>query len=235
MTLRIDIVTGFPAMLESVLNESMIKKGRDNNAVSIHLHDLRNYTDDKHRTIDDYPYGGGPGMVLKVEPFIRCLEKIKKETEFDKAKIILMTPRGEKFSQKKAVQFCLEEHLIFLCGHYKGIDERIHDYCEISELSIGDYILSSGEISALVVVDSIVRLLPGVLKDIDSAWTDSFSDYLLDAPYYTRPEEFEGFKIPEVLKTGDHKKIEQWREQKKIEVTKKIRPDLYKKYLKTIK
>lgn len=235
MTLRIDIVTGFPAMLESVLNESMIKKGRDNNAVSIHLHDLRDYTDDKHRTIDDYPYGGSPGMVLKIEPFIKCIEHIKKVTEFEKAKIILMTPRGVQFSQKRAVQLSLEKHLVFLCGHYKGIDERIYNYCEINEISIGDYVLSSGEISALVVIDSVVRLLPDVLKDIDSAWTDSFSDNLLDAPYYTRPEEFKGLKVPDVLKTGDHKKIEQWHEKKKIEITKKLRPDLYKEYIKTIK
>ena len=235
MTLRIDIVTGFPAMLETVLNESMIKKGRENKAVSIHLHDLRDYADDKHRTIDDYPYGGGPGMVLKVEPFVRCLEHIKKKGTFEKTKVLLMTPKGEQFTQSRAVKLSLEKHLVFLCGHYKGIDERIYEYCEISDISIGDYVLSSGEISSLVVIDSIVRLLPGVLKDIDSAWTDSFSDNLLDAPYFTRPEEFDGLKVPSVLTTGDHKKIEEWRHEKKIEITKKVRPDLYKKYLKTIK
>lgn len=235
MTLRIDIVTGFPLMLKSVLNESMIKKGRDNKAVEIHLHDLRSFTTDRHRTIDDYPYGGGPGMVLKIEPFVKCLESLKKETDFEKAEIIIMSPKGEPFSQKKAVSLCTKENIIFLCGHYKGIDDRIFEYCNAKELSIGDYILSSGEISALVVIDSIVRLLPGVLKDIDSAWTDSFTDNLLDAPYFTRPPEFGGMKVPAVLMTGDHEKIEKWREEKKIEITKNNRPDLYKKYLKTIK
>jgi tRNA (guanine37-N1)-methyltransferase len=235
MTLRIDLVTGFPDMLETVLNKSMIKKGRDNNAVTIHLHNLRDFTRDKHKTIDDYPYGGGPGMVLKIEPFVRCLDKINKATDISDAEIFLMTPRGKTFTQKDAIKFSLKKHLIFLCGHYKGIDARIYDFYKINELSIGDYILSSGEISALVVVDAIVRLMPGVLKDIDSAWTDSFSDNLLDAPYYTRPEEYRGVKIPQVLSTGDHEKIDKWRTEQKEMITKKNRPDLYKKYLKSIK
>ena len=235
MTLRIDIVTGFPGILQSALNESMIKKGQENEAVKIHLHDLRDYTDDKHRTIDDYPYGGGAGMVLKVEPFVRCLEAINKRSEIAKAKIILMSPRGKQFVQKSAILLSLEKHLVFLCGHYKGIDQRIHNFFEIDEISIGDYILSSGEISALVVVDSIVRLLPGVLKDIDSAWTDSFSDELLDAPYFTRPEVFRDTKVPGVLISGNHSKIEGWRKNKKIEITKNKRPDLYNEYLKSIK
>ncbi len=235
MTLRIDIVTGFPGILKSALNESMIKKGRENNAVKIHLHDLRDYTEDKHRTIDDYPYGGGAGMVLKVEPFVCCLEAINKKSKIAKAQLILMSPRGKKLDQKASTRLSLEKHLIFLCGHYKGIDQRIHDFFEINEISIGDYVLSSGEISALVVVDSIVRLLPGVLKDIDSAWTDSFSDELLDAPYYTRPEIFREVKVPDVLLSGNHSKIEDWRKNKKIEITKKNRSDLYDEYLKSIK
>jgi len=235
MALRIDIVTGFPGILKPALNESMIKKGRDKNAVEIHLHDLRDYTDDKHRTIDDYPYGGGAGMVLKVEPFVRSMEAIDKQSKVADAKIILMSPRGEQFEQKRAIQLSLEKHLIFLCGHYKGIDQRIHEFFKIDEISIGDYILSSGEISALTVVDSVVRLLPGVLKDIDSAWTDSFSDELLDAPYFTRPEIFRDVKVPEVLLSGNHSKIENWRKNKKIEITKNNRVDLYNKYLKSIK
>lgn len=235
MTLRIDLVTGFPDMLETVLNESMIKKGRDNKAVTIHLHNLRDYTEDKHKTIDDYPYGGGPGMVLKIEPFVRCLEKINEQADTSNAEIILMTPRGKIFTQKEATKLTLKKHLIFLCGHYKGIDERIYDFCKINEISIGDYILSSGEISSLVVVDTIVRLMPGVLKDINSAWTDSFSDYLLDSPCFTRPEDYRGIKVPEVLVTGNHEKIEKWRSDQKKKITKKNRPDLYKKYLKSIK
>ncbi len=235
MALRIDIITGFPEILKSALNESMIKKGRNKNAVEIYLHDLRDYTDDKHRTIDDYPYGGGAGMVLKVEPFVRCLENIDKEACIKEAQIILMSPRGECFSQKRATQLCLKKHLIFLCGHYKGIDQRIHNFFKIDELSIGDYILSSGEISALVVVDSIVRLLPGVLKDIDSAWTDSFSDKLLDSPYYTRPEVFRDVKVPDVLVSGNHEKIKKWRNKQKIEITKNKRPDLYSEYIESIK
>jgi tRNA (guanine37-N1)-methyltransferase len=235
MALRIDIVTGFPDILKSALNESMIKKGRNKNAVKIYLHDLRDYTDDKHRTIDDYPYGGGAGMVLKVEPFVRCLESIDKEAPVNDARIILMSPRGDRFSQKRAIQLSLKKHLIFLCGHYKGIDQRIHNFFEIEELSIGDYILSSGEISALVVVDSIVRLLPGVLKDIDSAWTDSFSDKLLDSPYYTRPEVFRDVKVPDVLMSGNHEKIDKWRNKQKVEITKNKRPDLYNEYIESIK
>jgi tRNA (guanine37-N1)-methyltransferase len=235
MTLRIDLVTGFPAMLETILNESMIKKGRDNKAVTINVHNLRDYTEDRHKTIDDYPYGGGPGMVLKIEPFVRCLEKINETADVSKAEVILMTPRGKTFTQKDATKLTLKKHLVFLCGHYKGIDERIYDFCKINEISIGDYILSSGEISALVVVDAVVRLLPGVLKDIDSAWTDSFTDYLLDSPYYTRPEAFRDISVPQVLVTGNHEKIENWRMEEKKKITKKNRPDLYKKYLKTLK
>ncbi|MCB9058911.1 MAG: tRNA (guanosine(37)-N1)-methyltransferase TrmD [Calditrichae bacterium] len=235
MTLRIDIVTGFPLILNEALNQSIIKKGRDNNAVDIFLHDLRDFTDDKHRTIDDYPYGGGPGMVLKIEPFARCLNLINETNDISQAEIILMTPKGSQYSQKMATELSLQGHLIFLCGHYKGIDNRIHDFYKINEVSIGDYILSSGEIGALVVIDSIVRLLPGVLKDIDSAWTDSFTDNLLDVPYYTRPENFNGVDVPKVLLSGNHRNIDQWREKQRIEITKKYRPDLYEKHLKTIK
>ena len=235
MTLRIDILTGFPAILESALQQSMIKKGRDKNAATIHLHDLRDYTDDKHKTIDDYPFGGGPGMVLKIEPFIRCLEAIEKQHKTDDAEIILLTPRGSVYNQKTAIGLSLKKHLIFLCGHYKGIDQRIYDFYKIREISIGDFVLSSGEVGALVIIDSVIRLLPGVLKDIDSAWTDSFSENLLDASYYTRPENFRGVSVPKVLISGNHEKIEQWREKERVEITKKNRPDLYKKYLKTIK
>ena len=232
--MRIDIVTGFPKMLDSPLNESIIKIGRDKNIVNINIHDLRNYTTDKHRTIDDYPYGGGAGMVLKIEPIIRALDDIFKKTDVKKAHILLTSPRGELLRQPLATKLSLKEHIVILCGHYKGIDERIHEFYTVHEISIGDYILSSGEVAALAIVDSIVRLLPGVLKDIDSAWSDSFSDQLLDTPYYTRPEVFKGKRAPEVLLSGNHKKIEEWRNEQRKKATQKRRPDLYENYLKSI-
>ncbi len=222
-------------MLEGPLNESILRIGQKKEIVKILVHDLRDYTDDKHHTIDDYPYGGGPGMVLMVEPIVRALRDVFADTDQKKARILLTSPRGEQFKQETAIKFCLEEHLVILCGHYKGIDERIHEFFDIEEVSIGDYVLSSGEVAALTIVDSIVRLLPGVIKDIDSAWTDSFNDYLLDAPYYTRPENFENKKAPEVLLSGNHKNIDEWRQQKRKEITKERRPDLYKNYKKLTK
>jgi tRNA (guanine37-N1)-methyltransferase len=233
--MRIDIITGFPKMLKGPLNESILRIGQKKGIVKIFVHDLRDYTDDKHRTIDDYPYGGGPGMVLMVEPIVRALRGIFAETDQKKACILLTSPRGKQFKQDEAVKLSLKGHLVILCGHYKGIDERIHDFFEIEDISIGDYILSAGETAALVIVDAVVRLLPGVIKDIDSAWTDSFNDYLLDAPYYTRPEIFENNKAPEVLLSGNHKNIDEWRRQKRKEITKERRPDLYKNYKKLIK
>ena len=228
----IDIITGFPGILEAPLNESMIKIGRRNGAVDFRIHDLRDFTTDKHRTIDDYPYGGGPGMVLKPEPIAKALDKVLGGLKQDSFKILMPSPRGEKFDQALATKLSLENHLIFLCGHYKGIDERILELYPVREISVGDYILSSGEVASLVIIDSIVRLLPGVLKDIDSAWTDSFSDQLLDAPYYTRPESFKDIRVPEVLISGDHKKIADWRQDQKIKITRERRPDLYEKYKK---
>lgn len=233
--MRIDIITGFPDIVEAPLNESIIKMGRQKGAVEIVIHNLRDYTDDKHKTIDDYPYGGGPGMVLKVEPIVRALDAVFSDFAPDKANILLPSPRGKMLTQSKVTRYSLQEHLVIICGHYKGIDERVHDFYKIEEISIGDYILSAGEIAALVLVDAIVRLLPGVLKDIDSAWTDSFSDDLLDAPYYTRPADFRGIRVPEVLISGDHQRIEKWRWQKREEITRKRRPDLYEKYSKSNK
>ncbi len=232
--MRIDIVTGFPKMVEQPLNESIIKMGRRKNVVQIHIHDLRDFTDDRHRTIDDYPYGGGPGMVLKIEPFYRALQKIFETRDVTKSHIIMPSPRGRQLNQALVTELSLKEHLVFLCGHYKGIDERIHEFFPIDEISIGDYILSSGEVATLVIIDAIVRLLPGVIKDINSAWTDSFSDDLLDAPYYTRPEQFLGKKVPEVLLSGNHQKIAEWRQKMREKITRERRPDLYKKYLKSI-
>lgn len=231
--MRIDIITGFPRILESPLDESIIRQGIQKGLVNIHAHDLREFTDDKHRTIDDYPYGGGPGMVLKIEPFVRCMDRITEEAGIEGVEIILPTPRGNRFDQSKATELCLKDHLIFLCGHYKGIDERIHAFYKIRELSIGDFILSSGEIAALVMIDAMVRLLPGVIKDINSAWTDSFSDDLLDTPYYTRPEEYRGKRVPQVLLSGNHKQIDEWRKQASEKSTRERRPDLYEKYMKS--
>lgn len=219
-------------MLQGPLNESILRIAQKKGLAEILVHDLRDYTDDRHKTIDDYPYGGGPGMVLMVEPMVRALRDVFKDTDEKEARILLTSPRGRQLTQKAATRLSLDEHLVILCGHYKGIDERVHDFFEIEEISIGDYVLSAGEIAALVIVDSVVRLLPGVIKDIDSAWTDSFNDCLLDAPYYTRPEDFEGKAVPEVLLSGHHKKIADWRQQIREEITKERRPDLYEKYIK---
>lgn len=233
--MRIDIVTGFPRILEVPLGESIIGIGRKKGLADIRLHDLRDFTDDRHKTIDDYPYGGGPGMVLKAEPIVRALRSIFDETDKDEAEIILTSPRGKQFGQPLATACSLKKHLVFICGHYKGIDERVHAFFDITEFSIGDYILSAGEIAALVMVDAVVRLLPGVIKDIGSAWSDSFSEDLLDAPYYTRPEQYEGVPVPPVLLSGNHADIEKWRHTMREKETKERRPDLYENYQKSIK
>ena len=233
--MRIDIITGFPGILEAPLNESIINIGRTKKIVDIRIHNLRDYTEDKHRTIDDYPYGGGPGMVLKVEPIVRALRDVLTGVDISDVDIVLTSPRGQQFNQDAATKLALKSHLVFICGHYKGIDERVHDFYNIREISIGDYVLSSGEIAALTIVDSVVRLLPGVIKDIGSAWSDSFSDELLDAPYYTRPEIYEGTEVPPVLLSGNHKNIEQWRQTMRERATKERRPDLYENYQKSIK
>jgi len=230
--MRIDVITGFPKMVEGPLNESMIKIGRRNKVVDFNIYDLRKYTTDRHRTIDDYPYGGGPGMVLKIEPVVKALDDIFTKGDQKETKILMPTPRGICLNQSLITKMSLEEHLVFICGHYKGIDERVHQFYKIDEISIGDYILSSGEVASLVLIDSIVRLLPGVLKDIDSAWTDSFSENLLDVPYYTRPEIFRDVKVPEVLLSGNHKNIKKWRHDMRKKITESRRPDLFEKYKK---
>ncbi|MBN2424335.1 MAG: tRNA (guanosine(37)-N1)-methyltransferase TrmD [Calditrichaceae bacterium] len=228
--MHIDIITGFPGILEAPLNESMIRQSQRKNAVNIKLHNLRDFTKDKHKTIDDYPYGGAAGMVLKIEPLILALDAIFEEYSVDESVIIMPSPRGQKLDQEMVTKLSLASHLVFICGHYKGIDERVNDFYPVREISLGDYILSAGEIAVLAMVDSIVRLLPGVMSDIDSAWTDSFNDLLLDAPYYTRPEVFRGKKVPEVLLSGNHKNIDEWRQQQREKITRERRPDLYEKY-----
>ena len=233
--MRIDIITGFPKILESPLNESIINIGRQKEVVEFTIHNLRHFTDDRHKTIDDYPYGGGPGMVLKVEPIIRALDTLFEKQNEDEAHILLTSPRGRVLNQQIVTKLSLKPHLVIICGHYKGIDERVHEFYNIEEISIGDYILSSGEIAALTIIDTIVRLQPGVIKDIDSAWTDSFSDDLLDTPYFTRPEEFRGKSVPKVLVSGNHQKINQWRQSERENITKERRPDLLEKYNRTLK
>ncbi|MDZ7717717.1 MAG: tRNA (guanosine(37)-N1)-methyltransferase TrmD [Balneolaceae bacterium] len=226
--LRIDILSGVPGLLTSPLETSIVGRAQEKKRVEIHVHDLRDYTDDKHGKIDDYPYGGGAGMVMTAQPIFDCIEKLTGEREYDE--IIFTAPDGDTFEQKDANELSIKQNLIFLCGHYKGVDQRVRDELITKEYSIGDYVLSGGELPALVMTDAIVRLLPGVLGDAESALNDSFQENLLEAPVYTRPAEFRGKKVPGVLLSGDHKKIEEWRFETAKERTKEKRPDLYKKF-----
>jgi tRNA (guanine37-N1)-methyltransferase len=226
---RIDIITAFPKLLESPLNESMLKKAQERDAVRIVVHDLRTYTHDKHKTVDDSPYGGGAGMVLKPEPVFEAVETLLAERAYDD--VILLTADGECFNQAMANELSLKENVVFVCGHYKGVDERIRERMITREISVGDYVLTGGEIAALAVIDAVVRLLPGALGDSESALNDSFQNGLLDSPQYTRPADFRGMKVPEVLLAGDHEEIRKWREAKSVERTAKRRPDMMEKFL----
>jgi len=219
--MRIDIVTGLPKLLESPLQESILKRAQNKKIVEIFLHDLRAYTHDKHNTIDDTPYGGGAGMVLKPEPFFECVETLKSQRSYDE--IIFLAADGELFTQKVATQLSLKENLILLCGHYKGIDQRVREALVTREISIGDYVLTGGELAAAVVVDAVVRLIPGVLNDGESALTDSFQDGMLGCPQYTRPAEYRGMTIPDVLLSGHHSEIERWRLEQREQRTKRLR------------
>lgn len=226
--LRIDILSGVPDLLTSPLETSIVGRAQDKKLVEIHVHDLRDYTTDKHGKIDDYPYGGGAGMVMTAQPIFDCIEKLTGEREYDE--IIFTAPDGDTFEQQKANELSIKQNLIFLCGHYKGVDQRVRDELITKEYSIGDYVLSGGELPALVMTDAVVRLLPGVLGDAESALNDSFQDDLLEAPVYTRPAEFRGKSVPDVLLSGNHKKIEEWRLETSKKRTKEKRPDLYKKF-----
>ncbi len=228
--LRIDIISGVPELLQSPLQHSIIGRAREKQLVDIYIHDLRKYSTDKHNKIDDYPYGGGAGMVLSAQPIFSCIEKLKNEREYDE--IIFTAPDGELFAQSNANELSIKENIIILCGHYKGVDQRVRDELITREFSIGDYVLSGGELPALVMTDALVRLLPGALGDSESALTDSFQEDLLEAPIYTRPSEFKGLRVPDILLSGDHKKIEKWRSDKAIERTRQRRPDLYKNFKK---
>jgi len=229
----IDVVTAFPAIVKPALNESIIGRALQQQIVTVRIHDLRQWTSDKHKTIDDTPYGGGAGMILKVEPLYRCLMDLT-DNGTSKTRIILTSPRGQLLNQSSVTRLSLVDHLILVCGRYKGVDQRITKLFDIHEVSIGDYILSGGELAALVIIDAVVRLLPGAIGDINSAWSDSFNDYLLDCDYYTRPEIFRDHCVPKILLSGNHEKISQWRQKEREKITKENRPDLYKKYLQKI-
>ena len=222
--MRIDIITIFPDFFKTAFNYSIVKKAIEKNIVNIKIHDLRDFTDNKQKSIDDYPYGGGAGMVMNIEPIYNCITKLKQEREYDE--IIYLSPDGERLNQGISNKLSLCGNLILLCGHYKGIDHRVRENLITQEISIGDYVLTGGEMPATILSDSIIRLIPGVISDETSALTDSFQDNLLPAPIYTRPEKFNGWKVPEILLSGNSKEITKWKENKSIQRTKKIRPDL---------
>jgi tRNA (guanine37-N1)-methyltransferase len=224
--LRIDIITAVPDLLDSLLGHSIVKRAVEKKLFELQIHSLRDEGLGKYRQIDDYPYGGAAGMVLMAEPLDRMLTKLSEQRTYDA--IIYLTPDGELWTQNAANQFSLKGNIIMICGHYKGIDQRIRDLWVTHEISIGDFVLSGGEIAAAVLTDSIVRLLPGVLGDMESALSDSFQDSLLAPPVYTRPSEFKGLKVPEVLMSGNFKAIETWNEEEAIKRTKERRPDLLK-------
>ena len=222
--MRIDILTVLPEMIEGTINCSILKRAQDKGLAEIHLHNLRDYTTNKWRRVDDYPFGGEAGMVMQVEPVDRCISHLKSERDYDE--VIFVTPDGATFDQPMANRLSLAENLIILCGHYKGIDHRIREHLVTMEISIGDYVLSGGELAAAVVCDSVVRLIPGAISDETSALSDSFQDNLLSPPVYTRPAEFNGWKVPEVLLSGNPRLISQWQEEKALERTKLLRPNL---------
>jgi tRNA (guanine37-N1)-methyltransferase len=224
--MRFDILTILPQLLDGPFSASIMQRAQDKGHLEIHLHNIRAYSTNKHKNVDDYQYGGGAGMVMSIQPIVTIIEQLKSEREYDE--IIYMTPDGEVLEQSTCNDMSLKENIMILCGHYKGVDERIREHYITKEISIGSYVLSGGELAAAVVVDSIVRLIPGVLNDETSALTDSFQDNLLSPPVYTRPPEFNGWKVPDVLLSGDFKKIEAWREEQALERTKNRRPDLLK-------
>lgn len=221
--MNIHVLSLFPEMFTGVFGSSILKKAQEKEAVTLSVSDIREFSNNKHKQVDDYPYGGGAGMVLKPEPMFQAVETI---TEGRKPRIILMCPQGERFTQKKAEELAKEEELVFLCGHYEGYDERIRQHLVTDEISIGDFVLTGGELPAMTVIDAVVRLLPGVLGQEDSHIQDSFSTGLLEHPHYTRPAEFRGMKVPDVLLSGNHANIEKWRQEQSLKRTFERRPDL---------
>ena len=222
--MRIDIITVVPEILKSPFESSILKNSIDKGIVNVKIHNLREYSNNKYKSVDDYQFGGGAGMVLMIEPIDKCISKLKNERKYDE--VIYLSPDGEKLNQSIANNFSMLNNIIILCGHYKGIDQRIRDNLITKEISIGDYVLSGGELAAAILCDSIIRLIPGVIGDETSALTDSFQDNLLSSPIYTRPREYKGWEVPKILISGNTKEIEKWRMEKAIAVTKNKRPDL---------
>jgi tRNA (guanine37-N1)-methyltransferase len=222
--MRIDVVTGLPKIMTSPLGESIIKRAQERRLVEIVVHDLRNYSTDKHHTIDDTPYGGGAGMIMKAEPVFACIESLQQQRRYDE--VIYLTADGEQLTQRIANELSLKSNLLMLCGHYKGIDERVREALITREISIGDYVLTGGEIPALVLTDAVVRLIPGVMNDGESLLSDSFQTNQLGAPQYTRPADFRGMKVPDILLSGNHGEIAAWREEQSVKRTQERRKDL---------
>lgn len=225
--MRIDIITVLPEILEGFINESIIARARKKGLVEIHLHNLRDYTSNKWRRVDDYPYGGFAGMVMQCEPIDRCISALKAEREYDD--VIYVSPDGKQFDQRMANEMSMQGNFIILCGHYKGIDQRVRDHLITREISVGDFVLTGGELPAAVITDAIVRLIPGAISDDQSALSDCFQDDLLAAPIYTRPANYKGWTVPEILLSGNEAKIKQWEMDQAIERTQRLRPDLLKK------
>jgi len=224
--MRIDIISVLPELMESPFQTSILKRAVDKGLVEVHFHQLRNFGKGKHRQVDDEPYGGGAGMVMMIEPLDNCISSLKSERDYDE--VIYLTPDGETLNQKIANNLSIKNNLIFICGHYKGIDQRLRQLHVTKEISIGDYVLTGGELAACVLADSIIRLVPGVLNDEQSALTDSFQDDLLSPPIYTRPSEYKGLKVPEILLSGNSKKIEEWLHEQAVLITEEKRPDIIK-------
>ncbi len=225
--MRIDLITCVPALVESPLNHSIMKRAQDKGLLEVVVHNLRDYATDKYKSVDDYQYGGGAGMVLMIEPIAQCIDQLKDKRSYDE--VIYMTPDGDTLNQQVANQLSLGENIIILAGHYKGVDHRVREHLINREISVGDFVVSGGELPAVLLIDAIGRLIPGVLSDETSALTDSFQDHLLAPPVYTRPAEYKGWRVPEILMSGHEAKIEEWRTEKAIERTKKLRPDLFSK------
>jgi tRNA (guanine37-N1)-methyltransferase len=226
--MHIDIITVLPRLIESPFADSILKRAQAKGLVTVNVVDLRPYSTNKHKTIDDYAFGGGAGMVMMIEPIDRCITELKSKREYDE--VIYMSPDGEQFTQSVANELSLKKNLIILCGHYKGVDERVREHLITREISIGDYVLSGGELAAAVVADAVIRLLPGVLSDETSALSDSFQDNLIAPPVYTRPAEYKGWKVPDVLLSGHEAKIQEWRHEKAVARTRERRPHLLKKH-----
>lgn len=224
--MRIDIITVLPEMLEGFINESILARAQKKELAEIHLHNLRDYTTDKWRRVDDYPYGGFAGMVMQIEPIDRCISALKAERGYDE--VIFTSPDGERFDQHIANDLSMKGNLILLCGHYKGIDQRVRDHLITREISVGDYVLTGGELAAAIIADAVVRIVPGVISDEQSALSDCFQDDMLSAPIYTRPADYKGWRVPDILLTGNEAKIKEWEMEQSLERTRRLRPDLLK-------